>query len=96
MAFHRVREAVSLGREFHHNGLSLVSAQIGRTPRGPRRGGTVHGCPRRRSSCCAQRVGRSADTLITDVLPLHEAPELLVALRRGVGASSPAIFTVEP
>ena len=28
----------------------------------PRRGGTVQGCPRRRSSCCARRAGRSAGT----------------------------------
>ncbi|HEV7875920.1 MAG TPA: zinc-binding dehydrogenase [Nocardioides sp.] len=89
-------EAVSLGREFHHNGLSLVSAQIGRTPRG-----TTPWWDRQRLSAATVDLLRSEGRairqhLVTDVLPLDEAPELLVDLvarRRRVVS---AIFTVDP
>jgi hypothetical protein len=89
-------EAVSLGREFHHNGLALVSAQIGRTPRG-----TTPWWDRQRLSAATVDLLRSEGRairqhLVTDVLPLDEAPELLVDLvarRRRVVS---AIFTVDP
>jgi threonine dehydrogenase-like Zn-dependent dehydrogenase len=89
-------EAVGLGREFHHNGLSLVSAQIGRTPRG-----TAAWWDRPRLSAATIELLRAEGRairrhLVTDVLPLDEAPELLVALAARRRRVVSAIFTVEP
>lgn len=97
MAFYtETADAVSLGREFHHNGLTLRSAQIGRTPRG-----TASSWDRHRLSAETIRLLRSRGRdirqhLITDVRPLDEAPQLLreVAERRRHVLS--AVFTVEP
>ena len=41
---------------------------------GRRTGGTGPGCPRRRSRCCAPAAPTSARHLVTDVVPLAEAP----------------------
>lgn len=49
---------VRLGEEFHHNGLAVRCAQIGRVPRGWPTCGTVSGSPRRPWHCC----GRAAET----------------------------------
>jgi hypothetical protein len=89
-------EAVGLGREFHHNGLSLVSAQIGRTPRG-----TAAFWDRPRLSAATIELLRAEGRairrhLVTDVLPLDAAPELLVALAARRRRVVSAIFTVEP
>ena len=89
-------EALMLGREFHHNGLTLVSAQIGRTPPG-----TAPWWDRQRLSAATVALLRSQGAairrhLVTDVLPLHEAPELLVALAARRRRVVSAIFTVEP
>ncbi|MHA6795474.1 Gfo/Idh/MocA family oxidoreductase [Pseudonocardia bannensis] len=80
--------ALRLGEEFHHNGLALRCAQIGRVPRG-----TAHRWDRERLS--AETVGllRTDGSalrkhLVTDVLPLAEGPSLLADLaarRRHVG-----------
>ena len=87
-------DAVRLGEEFHHNGLSLRCAQIGRVPRG-----LAPWWDRQRLSAETIRLlrGRGDDVrkhLVTDVLPLEEAPALLadvVAHRRHVLS---AVFTV--
>ena len=89
-------EAVSLGREFHHNGLSLVSAQIGRTPRG-----TAPWWDRQRLSAATIDLVHSQgpgirEHLITDVLPLQQAPEFLVELAARRRRAVSAIFTVVP
>jgi threonine dehydrogenase-like Zn-dependent dehydrogenase len=77
-------DVVRLGEEFHHNGLSLRCAQIGRPPRG-----TSGQWDRARLSAetirLLQRRGEDIHThLITDVLPFEEAPRLMcdVAARR--------------
>jgi glucosyl-3-phosphoglycerate synthase len=69
-------EAVRLGEEFHHNhnGLTLRSAQIGRTPRG-----TAGHWGRHRLSAETIRLLRTRGSdipehLVTDVVPLDEAP----------------------
>jgi predicted dehydrogenase/threonine dehydrogenase-like Zn-dependent dehydrogenase len=77
-------DALRLGEEFHHNGLTVRSAQIGRVPRG--------------LSASWNRERLSAETLellrahgdairrevVTDVVPLEAAPRLLddIAARR--------------
>jgi threonine dehydrogenase-like Zn-dependent dehydrogenase len=73
-------DEVRLGEEFHHNGLALRCAQVGRVPRGL--GGWWD---RRRLSLetVALLASRGADVracLVTDVLPLDAAPNLLADL----------------
>lgn len=88
-------DAVRLGEEFHHNGLALRCAQIARVPR------TVQASwDRHRLSVetvdLLRRRGRDIRThLITDVVPLENAPALLndIATRRRHVLS--VIFTVE-
>lgn len=73
-------EEVRLGEEFHHNGLSLVCAQIGRVPRG-----MGHLWDRERLSAETIRLlTRYGDAvrehLVTDVVPFEDAPTHLVEL----------------
>jgi threonine dehydrogenase-like Zn-dependent dehydrogenase len=76
-----------LGEEFHHNGLRIVCAQIGRVPRG-----LQHLWDRERLSAAtvdllAARGGDVRAHLVSDLVPLRQAPELLadlVARRRHV------------
>ena len=73
-------EEVRLGEEFHHNGLSVRCAQIGRVPRG-----TGHLWDRDRLSTETLALlatdGKDiAKHVITDYTPLSEAPETLVRL----------------
>jgi threonine dehydrogenase-like Zn-dependent dehydrogenase len=77
-------DAVRLGEEFHHNGLTLRCAQIGRTPRC-----TSGNWDRARLSAETIRLLEARGDairahLVTDVLPLDEAPRLMldVAARR--------------
>ncbi|MFB9236450.1 zinc-binding alcohol dehydrogenase [Plantactinospora siamensis] len=71
---------VRLGEEFHHNGLSLRCAQIGRVPRG-----LAHAWDRERLSAetgvLLRRYGDEIRKhLISAVVPFDEAPELLTGL----------------
>src|SRR5215211_2550270 len=73
-------EEVRLGEEFHHNGLSLRCAQIGRVPRG-----TGHLWDRERLStetlALLAAYGEDiARHIITEYTPLSEAPETLLRL----------------
>jgi threonine dehydrogenase-like Zn-dependent dehydrogenase len=77
-------EALRLGEEFHHNGLGLRCAQIGRVPRG-----LAHQWDRERLSRATIELMRAhgdavREHLITDVVPFSEAPQLMrdVAERR--------------
>jgi NADPH:quinone reductase-like Zn-dependent oxidoreductase len=69
-----------LGEEFHHNGLSVRCAQIGRVPRG-----TAHLWDRERLSAetidLLHADGTAITThLITDLLPIEQAPDLFTDL----------------
>lgn len=71
---------VALGEEFHHNGLSLRCAQIGRVPRG-----LAHRWDRRRLSAETLALldvhgERIRAALVTDILPFDEAPDLFAEL----------------
>ncbi|MGH3938004.1 MAG: zinc-dependent alcohol dehydrogenase [Pseudonocardiaceae bacterium] len=84
-----------LGEEFHHNGLALRCAQIGRVPRG-----LAHSWDRDRLSAETLDLLRSngADIrkhLVSDVLPLAEAPALLADLDRRRRHVLQAVFTFE-
>lgn len=74
---------VRLGEEFHHNGLRIVCAQIGRVPRG-----TAHLWDRERLSAAtvellAARGAAVLGHLVTDVVPAADAPELYADLAAG-------------
>ncbi|MBB3087044.1 zinc-dependent alcohol dehydrogenase [Geodermatophilus sabuli] len=73
-------EAVRLGEEFHHNGLSVVCAQIGRVPRG-----MADAWPRRALAdvtldLLRERGDDVRTHLVTDVLPFEEGPAFLADL----------------
>ncbi|MCK2221778.1 zinc-binding dehydrogenase [Actinomadura sp. ATCC 31491] len=73
-------EAVRLGEEFHHNGLSVRCAQIGRVPRG-----LAHAWDRERLSFETIGLLREYGPLlrrhvITDVAGFHDGPQLLMDL----------------
>jgi threonine dehydrogenase-like Zn-dependent dehydrogenase len=86
---------VRLGEEFHHNGLTLRCAQIGRTPRG-----TAGHWDRLRLSAETVRLLLSRgdnirEHLVTDVVPLDEAPRLLLELAQRRRHVISAVFTVD-
>lgn len=73
-------EAVRLGEEFHHNGLSIRCAQIGRVPRG-----LGFAWDRRRLALetieLLEDFGDGVqDHMITHVIPMDEAPDFLKSL----------------
>ena len=75
-------DGLRLGDEFHHNGLRLVCAQIGRVPQGF--GPTW---PRLRLSqevltLLAEQGTAIRDAMITHVVPFDEAPGFLSHLIR--------------
>jgi len=72
--------ALQLGAEFHHNGLGVRTAQIGRVPRG-----TAHMWDRERLSAETIALLRAhgpavREHVVTDVVPLTEGPALLADL----------------
>ena len=87
-------EEVRLGEEFHHNGLALRCAQISRVPRGQ-----AHLWDRARLSTetVALLRARGADVrahLVTDVVPLADAPALLTDLAARRRHVLQAVFSV--
>jgi NADPH:quinone reductase-like Zn-dependent oxidoreductase len=78
LAFYQgAAERTRLGEEFHHNGLSLRGAQIGRVPRG-----LAHRWDRRRLSAetlvlLEQHGDAIRRELITHLVPVDEAPAFL-------------------
>ena len=71
---------LALGEEFHHNGLAIRCAQIGRVPRG-----TAHLWDRRRLAAETVSLLRAdgpamREHLVTDLVPLGDAPALLADL----------------
>src|SRR3954453_4334254 len=86
-------EEVRLGEEFHHNGLSVRCAQIGRVPRG-----TSHMWDRDRLSTetltlLAVYGNDIAKHVVTDYAPLSEAPETLVRLAGNPHDGLQLVFT---
>lgn len=96
LAFYQAgADAVRLGEEFHHNGLAVRCAQIGRVPRG-----LSHLWDRERLSAetitLLHAEGRSiTEHVITDVLPVDRAPALLTALAQRRRHVLQAVFTFE-
>jgi NADPH:quinone reductase-like Zn-dependent oxidoreductase len=86
-------EEVRLGEEFHHNGLTLHCAQIGRVPRG-----TGHLWDRNRLSTetlalLAAHGKDIAQHVITDYRPLSDAPQTLIGLASSRHNGLQLVFT---
>ena len=79
-------ENVRLGEEFHHNGLSIVCAQIGRVPRGMAASWTRSALAAVTLELLRERGGDIRRHLVTDVVPFDDGPALLadLAARRRV------------
>ncbi|MFI7679202.1 zinc-binding alcohol dehydrogenase [Actinophytocola sp. NPDC049390] len=88
-------EALRLGEEFHHNGLTIRCAQIGRVPRG-----TAHLWDRERLSAETIQLLRAEgkgvrEHVITDLVPLDHAPALLADLADHRRHVLQAVFTFD-
>jgi threonine dehydrogenase-like Zn-dependent dehydrogenase len=88
--------AVRLGEEFHHNGLAVVCAQIGRVPRG-----MAAAWPRARlaeatADLLHERGGDVRTHLVTDVVPFDEGPALLADLAARRRPAMTAVLAVDP
>jgi NADPH:quinone reductase-like Zn-dependent oxidoreductase len=86
-------DEVRLGEEFHHNGLSVRCAQIGRVPRG-----TAHLWDRDRLTTetldlLMARGGDIAAHLITDYVSLADAPAVLTELATNRHTGLQLVFT---
>ena len=82
-----------LGEEFHHNGLTIRCAQIARVPRG-----LAARWDRTRLSAETARLlaSRGDDVrrhLVTDVVPIEEAPRFIAELARRERSAMQAVFT---
>lgn len=94
LAFYQTgADEVRLGEEFHHNGLAVRCAQIGRVPRG-----LAHSWDRERLSnetiaLLAAEGAAIVKHLITDVVPIDEAPRLLDELAHRLRHIMQAVFT---
>lgn len=83
-----------LGEEFHHNGLTIRCAQIGRVPRGLERAWDR----RRLAAETLQLLATFGDLVrrhvITDVVPFTDGPELMAGLAQRRRSTIQTIFDV--
>jgi threonine dehydrogenase-like Zn-dependent dehydrogenase len=91
-------EAVRLGEEFHHNGLSVVCAQISRVPRGMAGAWPRTALAEVTLDLLRARGDDVRSHLVTDVLPFEEGPRLLsdLAGRRLAAPPLQAVLRFDP
>jgi threonine dehydrogenase-like Zn-dependent dehydrogenase len=87
---------VRLGEEFHHNGLAIRCAQIGRVPRG-----LGHAWDRGRLAQETVELLRAhgdaiREYVITDVVPFDDAPAFIAELAERRRHAIQAVFAVAP
>ena len=73
-------ELLRLGEEFHHNGLAIRCAQIGRVPRGLSFAWTRQRLARETVSLLRTEGGLIREHMISDVVPFEDAPAFLATL----------------
>lgn len=73
-------DAVRLGEEFHHNGLTVRCAQIGRVPRGQAAFWDRRRLSHETIGLLRQRGTGISEHLVSDLVPLTGAPQLLAEL----------------
>jgi threonine dehydrogenase-like Zn-dependent dehydrogenase len=88
--------AVRLGEEFHHKGLTVRCAQIGRVPRGLAGRWDRRRLVRETLGLLDRCGGVVREHLVTDVVPLDEGPALLTALAERRTSVVQAVFAVSP
>ena len=81
-----------LGEEFHHNGLTIRCAQIARVPRRLRRTWDRERLAAETARLLLDKGTALREHLVTDVVPVDEAPELLLALARRERSASQVAF----
>jgi threonine dehydrogenase-like Zn-dependent dehydrogenase len=81
-----------LGEEFHHNGLTVRCAQIGRVPRGMSGRWDRTRLAAATASLLAARGDDLRRHLITHVVPVQEGPALLLALARREVSARQVVF----
>ncbi|MEJ1160499.1 zinc-dependent alcohol dehydrogenase [Prosthecomicrobium sp. N25] len=89
-------EAVRLGEEFHHNGLALRCAQIGRVPRGLDATWNRRRLARETLAFLRAEAEPIRTGLITDIVPFDAAPDFLADLVRHRRAFVQVVFQVSP
>ena len=85
---------VALGEEFHHNGLTVRCAQIGRVPRGLATTWSRHRLSAETVRLLRRRGADVRKHLVTDVSPLEQAPQLLLDIADRRRQVLSAVFTV--
>lgn len=81
-----------LGEEFHHNGLTIRCAQIARVPRGLA-GSWDRGRLAAETAALLASRGDAVRHLVTDVVPIGEAPAFVGALARRERSTLQAVFS---
>lgn len=71
-----------LGEEFHHNGLSIRCAQIGRVPRGLAGAWDRERLSEETARLLLSEQDAVREHLVSDVVPVKEAPQVIVELAR--------------
>ena len=84
-----------LGNEFHHNGLTVRCAQIGRVPRGTSSEWDRHRLSAETVTLLAACGTEIREHLVTDVVPLEDAPQLMTDLAQRKRHVLSAVFTVD-
>ncbi len=82
-----------LGEEFHHNGLTIRCAQIGRVPRGLAAQWDRARLAQETAELLMARGDDVRRHLVTDVLPIDEAPGFITGLARRERSALQAVFT---
>ncbi len=81
LAFYQgAAEAVRLGEEFHHNGLTIRCAQIGRVPRGLNHTWSRHRLAQETIDLLRTFSLEIGDQLITDIVPYDNGPAFMARL----------------
>jgi threonine dehydrogenase-like Zn-dependent dehydrogenase len=95
LAFYQTgAEAVRLGEEFHHNGLTIRCAQIARVPRELAGSWNRERLSQATIELLRARGERMRRALISDVVALEDAPELLAQLAARERQVLQAVFSV--
>jgi NADPH:quinone reductase-like Zn-dependent oxidoreductase len=87
-------DRLRLGEEFHHNGLTIRCAQIGRVPRGLERSWDRARLAGETIALLREHGDTLRDRVITDVVPLAEGPRLLRELADRRREPIQAVFAV--
>jgi threonine dehydrogenase-like Zn-dependent dehydrogenase len=81
LAFYQgAAEALRLGEEFHHNGLTIRSAQIGRVPRGLSFAWDKQRLARETVALLRAEGAPIREHMVTDIVPFDDAPAFLADL----------------